>query len=957
MRWISIIALAAAVAVTPMASTTAWAATFTVSKVTDTDDGTCDADCSLREAIDAANANAGPDVIEFSIPGAGVQTLVVQLGPLPTISEPVLVDGLSQSDAGCETWPPTLRIELDGSALGGFEDGLRFVDGSDGSEVRGLAITDFTNFGLNLRSDTSNISVFCNYLGVDPDGITGAGNGLGIFADGSSHQIGGSAAGQRNLMSSNISTGITNFGSNVVIEGNYIGVDATGNAALANNRGILLSDSGSRIGGTTAGAGNLISGNTSHGLVVDGADTTIVGNIIGSNFNGTSALLGNGGWGILVTNAAGTVQIGGSAAGARNLVTGNGNGALSATNGMDGPASEATTIEGNFFGTNLAGTATLGGGLIVIEGEGHVIGGDDPMAGNVTHEIRLEGSFNRVLGNYICWAVDGVTPLDGCDQGVTVLEADNEIGGSTGNLIRGVTTAITGTDAGAGTSISNNVIGLDITGAPAPVGPVSGIYTERLDFLILQEPSLIVDNVISNCGVGISINDSPANIYGNRIGTDLAGLAAIPNQQGIVYTHSVINIGSGTPGEGNLISGNAGPGIVGQNYLDGMAGATAVSIEGNLIGTDATGLVALPNSDGIVLREPGAVRIGGATLAEGNVISGNLGAGISITDDCVAPTADPSRDHTVVNNLIGVASDGLTPLGNGGIGIALEACPPAGELRDSFIGLPGQGNVISSNLIGIRTRNITFFRIVGNFIGTDRSATAMLGNLGDGVRLDASSGLFVGQALGTGERNVIAFNGGQGVIVTGEPFTGSAIWGNSIYDNVGLGIDLLEPSTGDGVVTPNDPGDPDNTGSGDGPHDLQNYPVLESAVSQGGTTQVTGTLDSLPNADYLVEIFANAACDPSGHGEAETSLGQLQLTTDAQGIAVIDATFPVGLAAGQSVTATAIDSINQTSEISMCLAIQAGPVLEVPALGPWGLALLAAFLCLLGVSTSRRLGS
>src|SRR5262249_53383820 len=126
--------------------------------------------------------------------------------------------------------------------------------------------------------------------------------------------------------------------------------------------------------------------------------------------------------------------------------------------------------------------------------------------------------------------------------------------------------------------------------------------------------------------------------------------------------------------------------------------------------------------------------------------------------------------------------------------------------------------------------------VQGNYIGTDVNGTANLGNSVHGVVIDGSSNNnTIGGTTG-GATNIIAFNGGDGVFVNGP--VGNAILSNSIWSNHGLGIDL-----GPDGVTPNDPGDPD-TGS----NNLQNFPVLASAVIFGSTLEIDGTLNSTANS-------------------------------------------------------------------------------------------------------------
>ena len=144
---------------------------------------------------------------------------------------------------------------------------------------------------------------------------------------------------------------------------------------------------------------------------------------------------------------------------------------------------------------------------------------------------------------------------------------------------------------------------------------------------------------------------------------------------------------------------------------------------------------------------------------------------------------------------------------------------------------------------------------------------------------------------------------------TSSGATGNRIQRNSIYDNTGLGVDLR----GDGV-TPNDPGDADA-----GPNDLQNFPVLGSALVTGGTTTVSGSLDSTADTTFVIDFYASALCDPSGNGEGQTWFGSVTATTDASGSVSFSPTFGVTLTDGNAVTALATSPGNSTSEFSACV--------------------------------------
>ncbi len=178
-------------------------------------------------------------------------------------------------------------------------------------------------------------------------------------------------------------------------------------------------------------------------------------------------------------------------------------------------------------------------------------------------------------------------------------------------------------------------------------------------------------------------------------------------------------------------------------------------------------------------------------------------------------------------------------VGNGGDGILLNDAP------GTQIGGTDQseGNVIGCNQgNGINITGGTAALVVGNYIGTDPTATFELGNAENGVNL-ASSSNTIGGTLG-GSGNVIDFNGsgstGAGVQLVGN-VNQNAILSNSIYENGGLGINL-----GNGP-TPNHP--PGSVG----PNNYQNYPVLSDVQSDGTSTTVQGTL----SADSQYAVFTS----------------------------------------------------------------------------------------------------
>ena len=201
--------------------------------------------------------------------------------------------------------------------------------------------------------------------------------------------------------------------------------------------------------------------------------------------------------------------------------------------------------------------------------------------------------------------------------------------------------------------------------------------------------------------------------------------------------------------------------------------------------------------------------------------------------------------------------------------------------------------------------------IQGNFIGTTATGEAALANGNHGVSIGSSDGITIGGTQ-AGAANVIRNNGGAGVAVTGATARNNAIQANRISGNGGLGIDL-----GGTGVTPNDAGDGDT-----GANTLQNFPVISSVVVNGGASTAQGTLNSLANTTYRIELFSNAACDLIGNGEGETFLGATDVTTDGSG----NASFSMNSGAATIVTATATDPSGNTSEFSACRTATAAVV-------------------------------
>lgn len=401
------------------------AATIIVTSTGDT--VAVDGAVTLREAISSINAagNINADVIavgaygsgdsiNFNIPGSGAHSIALT-SALPLITRPLTINGYSQGSASANTLASgdnaVVQIFLNGTAAGAGAIGL-VLSNHSGSTVRGLAIGNFSGSGIEISSGGGSHLISGNFIGVSTDGSSAAGNGgsgIKIIAV-PNNTIGGTTVAARNIISANgqgnVFGGveIDNAGaSGNVIAGNYIGADATGTVALGNSTasgfGVIIFNAANAntVGGLGAGAGNLISAN-GDGISVQAADNNIVqGNLIGLNA-AANAALGNNFNGVTITGTAMGNIVGGSSASARNVISGNSFHGVA----LGGCFGGTSTVQGNFIGTDVAGTAPLPNGSdgVNISSDHHdaLIGGTVAGAGN-TIAFNGGGGVNVVTDN------------------------------------------------------------------------------------------------------------------------------------------------------------------------------------------------------------------------------------------------------------------------------------------------------------------------------------------------------------------------------------------------------------------------------------------------------------------------------------------------------------------------------------------------------------------------------
>lgn len=415
--------------------------------------------------------------------------------------------------------------------------------------------------------------------------------------------------------------------------------------------------------------GNTVPG---YGIAISGpGGNTISGCWLGFDVAGT---IGNRDSGIYILNSPNN-QIGGLTAAERNIISGNGNQGIL----IEGNLSQGNQILGNWIGLDSTGTHERHNsnyGIEINNAPGNIIGGLTPFARNVISGNGLaqvwilgsESTHNQIFGNYIGTRSDGsaLFPKPSNAHGILIDAAPE--------------TQVGGTIAGSGNLIGNNQYGISIKNPSA-------------------QKNLI---------------------QGNSIGIDLNGISPLPNHVGIRIGSgaSQNTIGGSEPGSRNVISGNVTDGI-------NLGDVSGTLIQNNFIGTDFSGLNALPNSANV---SASGINIGGIfakadhnTIAN-NVISGNGGDGIDLV-------AEQLYDTLVQYNYVGVGADGVTPLGNGGHGIAVLGAQNT-QIGSPFGSpfSPGANGTQGGNTIGFNHGSGIFVGGTFGSGGTPSLGTTILNN-------------------------------------------------------------------------------------------------------------------------------------------------------------------------------------------------------------------------------------
>lgn len=666
------------------------------------------------------------------------------------------------------------------SGAGSLRAAIQLANTQGTASTISFAIPGVGPHTIMLASALPNITA----TGVTIDGTTqsgtqcrdlwaGSGHDLRVNVRGSSgfdrFRLAGSNQTVRGLSISGFNNAIVPLGgsTNAVIQCNYLGLLANGTANANGGRGVEVYGAGARIGGLNAGQGNVISANNIAGIVttVGSADTSIQGNFIGTDPTGMSAR----------ANGTGINHFFGAATWrdiTRNLISGNTAAAIVLeTDDQIGPSTDLVRIQRNRIGF----TRTLSARL--------VNGGDG---------IRFPtGSITNVLIGGLA-ASEG-NEITGTVRGISLIGVSNV-------TIRGNIIARSGEQ---GIRL-DNVNGATIGGNAATEGNIVGGN--------------------SNIGIALLGSSSGVSILGNTIGpATITGGTFYNGSNGIsIVTVNNVSIGNATAAGRNLISGNRSRAIVGGGTISN------ISINNNYIGTDATGNVAVFNSQGEA--NPG-VR---------HAIAFDLGGSLN--------------NVSILNNVIGGHDGGLLVFwGGSGTGLTVQG-------NNFGVGADGVSQINSSRpIITGGSGSFTNFLIGGSSTGQ--------GNL---VAFSSASGIELDHT-GTNTQvigNTVRNNTRNGIQLANS--TNAAILGNSIFDNGLLGIDL-----NDNGMTANDAGDNDS-----GTNALLNFPQITSINIIGANQLIYRFSLDVPShaTGYRVEFFANSVADSSGFGEGERYLGHVDIT-------------------------------------------------------------------------------
>lgn len=760
---------------------------------------------SLREAIAAANNTPGVDGITF----AAVTTITVT-SELPEIND----------TAG--------GMVIDGGGL------VTLVNGSGGSTIDGLRITTSGNiisgltiqgFGAGIRitgsSAVDNLVKGCTLGSGSPGGGAGTANGNGIVIDNSAsvNEIGGSAAGDGNVISGNTQNGvyITGGATSNVLVNNFVGTSSDGSSAVPNGGDGILIDNAhqNEVADTIFGTSNIISGNTGSGIRITNSSTdNLVGyNTIGLSLDQTSALPNLAGVridGLASANVIGSNQFQGG-----NIIAGN------TTDGVQIIGASGNTIQNNFIGTDRSletGMGNGGAGILVNgSAENNILGTPfgygNTLYGNSTNGIRLDGAlvqFNPIReNNFNENGGTNILLLNGAQGGILPPSVDPILPNApvSGSAAPNSTVELFVDDEFEGiyfyTRVTSDGKGFFTTGFPLQMSTRQTLLATVTDpdqntsafstpvtipATFMGDPGQLVSFFIGYDANGDDLLD--ANEYDAATGRGLQDFNAVDtNSDGFVSPFELLDASAAEAGFVSLAVNTVSdtldavqpvtvaglltdPGPDGKTSLREALLASQTSdnlkieftVSGNIL--PASGLPPLSGSfSRVVVRGGGNIVLDGTNLSNGESglsvqDSFNLIEGLRIVNFPGAGI-NMTGSNAVLNYVIAcdVGTDGAVAQGNGTAGIKIDNGSSSNVIGG---GLSSLKNVISGNPVGIwvdgPNSGNTF--VYGNYIGVDETGMSAIPNTLNGIQLsNGSSFNYIAGLLGAGFPNIISGNG------------------------------------------------------------------------------------------------------------------------------------------------------------------------------------------------------
>jgi uncharacterized repeat protein (TIGR01451 family)/CSLREA domain-containing protein len=661
-------------------------------------------------------------------------------------------------------------------------------------------------------------------------------------------------------------------------------IELNGSMAGANAAGLKL------LGGQCQISSFIINSFSSYGIFISGTPPpgegahVIKGNYIGTDATGKISK-GNGGDGIFIDNT-GNDTIGGTTFDDMNIISGN-KGYGIVIHGADPQIDFQTNgaknnmVKGNFIGLDVDGN------LVLPNEKGGIL--DENAPNN-----RFGDSTDKKAANTLAGVKNGITVMGSLSEGV----------GIEGNFFKN----------GAGAKFSTGIFGRGGKGLYITGNLLDDIDSTAIDLFLDANGTYNIrkNRFEGSIKTGTKLRFGPGRTaeidYVNNfhVGTGLAVDAEESLNSNINWLFLGDTMRAGQAGA-NIIFKASGKKNFTDNRWEGMS---AFGL--NYVSDLAPGVQATLTETNEVYANNGTEGVhgriqGGGELALNIFDTRSSGNGTDGSRLDVFASASARIDITARGNE-------YTFSGRAGLRITSDgqALPLA-----TFI---FEKNILDhNNFVGLELFNSAaiFKKSITN--------NTITNNTGPGIQMDGSNdahidsntisgnatGILINDASIASINNNTITDNGKGIALAGTG-TGILMTGNSIFNNTELGIDL-----GNDGVTPNHPGGPIT-----GPNNFQNHPELTNASGSGSNTIIQGTLNSAANATYKLEFFSNIACNPSGFGDGQTFLGFDSVTTDASGNANFSITLTgVTVPVGSSITSTATDPNNNTSEFSKCLLL------------------------------------